>query len=383
MPQKKRKSTRESELFDEDMDLEEPVVSPPQKKSRKSSNLGTSPRNTEPVYEPRRRSDLAEATKILKSPRRAETSSNVFGLIGVGIMGSSILQNLLASSHEVVIYNRNPARCEPFANQNCTVVDSPREVFEQANITLICVSDCDAVKEVVCQGETGILAADTGALDKGVIMLSSIDCETSRDIQTALSMKSIRYLEAQLQGPKDDTKDKLIVITAGDHTLYLDSKSCFESFAKDTYYLGDDVEAAIKMNLVLHSVAGVQLAALTEALALADSLGLQLRDILEIIELSNINSDFIVEKGKYIVEENFRDPSTKIETISKDLKMVIELGDSLDQPLPLVAASKELFKVAKRMGFEENDSSAVYFASNFNKYIYDFSNCAAAENGTM
>lgn len=385
VPQSKRKYTRESETnLDEDMDLEEPAIAPPVKKPRKSSQqaLGSSPRqNNEINFEPRRRSDILETSKTLKSPRRAESSSNIYGLIGVGIMGESVLHNLLASGHEVVIYNRTQARCEPFVNEHCSAVATPREVFEQAHITFICVSDCDAVKEVVCDGERGIIAADCSSLDKGLVMLSSIDCETSRDIQAALLMKvPVRYLEAQLQGSSNQVKDgKAIAIASGDRSLYHDCKGCFDTFAKEAYFLGEDAESAVKMNLVLQSFAGVQLAALTEALALADSLGLQLRDILEIISLSNLNSEFISEKGLVVVDEKYREPSMKVDTMQKDLKMAIEFGDSLEQSLPLVAASKELFKSAKRMGFGQDDAAAVYYASNFNKYCYDFGNFT--ENG--
>ena len=384
VPQTKRKSTRESDtLLNEDMDIE-PTAQPQAKKARKSSQAPiSSPKpNEKNPEESRRRSDVAEATKALKSPRRTESSATVFGLIGVGLMGSTILENLLASGHEVVIYNRTQSKCEPFVAPKCSMAGSPREVFEQAYVTFICVSDCDAVKEVVCDGERGIIAADCGGIEKGLVMLSSVDCETSRDIHGAVLMKDCRYLEAQIQGSKAEVKEgKAIIISAGEKSLNEDCKSCFKSFARDTYYLGEEPETAVKMNLVFQSLAGVQLAALTEALTLADSLGLQLRDILEIISLSNLNSDFIYEKGLVIVDEKFREPSKKVDTMQNDLKMALEFGDTLEQPLPLVGTSKEIFKSAKRMGFGSDDCAAVYFALNFNKYCYDYGNYP--ENGTI
>jgi 3-hydroxyisobutyrate dehydrogenase len=384
VPQTKRKSTRESDtLLNEDMDIE-PTAQPAAKKPRKSSQAPiSSPKpNEKNPEESRRRSDVTDAAKALKSPRRTEASLNVYGLIGVGIMGSTILENLLASGHEVVIYNRTQSKCDSFISEKCTMAGSPREVFEQSYVTFICVSDCDAVKEVVCDGERGIIAADCGGIEKGLVMLSSVDCETSRDIHGAVLMKDCRYLEAQIQGSKSEVKGgKAIVISAGEKSLHDDCKTCFNSFAKNTYYLGEEPETAVKMNLILQSMAGVQLAALTEALTLADSLGLQLRDILEIIGLSNLNSDFIAEKGLVIVDEKFREPSKKVDTMQNDLKMALEFGDTLEQPLPLVGASKEVFKSAKRMGFGSEDCAAVYFALNFNKYCYDYGNYT--ENGTM
>jgi 3-hydroxyisobutyrate dehydrogenase-like beta-hydroxyacid dehydrogenase len=394
VPEAKRKATRESEdnAKEEEMDIEEP---PTAKKARKSNNASittptaaASARNASTSSSGgggARRSD-AGTEKALKSPRRSavvESSGEIYGIIGLGIMGTSILKKLIESGHEVVIFNRTSSRCDEFTGSpRCTIVSTPREVFEQAHITYVCVSDCDAVKEVVCDGALGIIAADTGITDKGLVMFSSIDLETTADIQNAMMIKgSVRYLEAQIQGSRESAQNaELIIIASGDRSLYDDSKKCFDAIAKNTYFLSEEIGVAIKMNLVLQTIAGVQLAALGEALSLADTLGLQQRDILEIISLSNLNSEFIYQKGEVITNEKYREPSMKVDTMQKDMKMAIEFGDSLEQPLPLVAASKELFKSAKRMGFGHDDSAAIYYATNFNKYCYDLGN--AYENGT-
>lgn len=370
VPAVKRKATRESEPED---DLEPEITPTPSKKSRKSSQVvaAVSPQRNEPAPEPTPRRSIASDSSKQKSPRApVEASRTVFGFIGLGILGRNILQNMLKSKHDVVIWNRTSSRCDEFVKEfgsQCTSVATPKEVFEQAQITFVCVSDAYAVKETICDGERGIIAADNQSLDKGLVMLSSIDYETSRDIHSAMMMKgSVRYLEAQIQGSRLQANDgSLIIIAAGDQSLYNDCKSCFKAIAKDTHFLGEEVGAAVKMNLVLQTMAGVQLAAISEAFALADSFELQLRDILEIIGISNLNSDFIMEKGEVIIKEQFRDPSMKVNTMQKDLKMAIEFGDSLEQPLPLATAANETFKAAKRLGLGQDDVASIYMALNW------------------
>lgn len=368
VPAVKRKATRESEPEE---DIEDEVQPAPSKKSRKSSQTAAvSPQRNELVSElSPRRAVTAESSKQ-RSPRaHVEASRTVFGFIGLGILGREILQNLLNSGHDVVIWNRTESRCNEFVEKfgsRCTAVASPKDVFEQAQITFVCVSDSYAVKETICDGERGVIAADGQSLDKGLVMLSSIDCDTSRDINAALMMKdSVRYLEAQIQGSKNQAKNgNLIVIAAGDQSLFNDCQTCFKAIAKDSHYLGEEIGAAVKMNLVLQTVAGVQLAAISEAFALADSFDLQLGDILEIIGISNLNSDFIMEKGDVIIKEQFRDPSMKVDTMQKDLKMAIDFGDSIEHPLPLTTAANETFKSAKRLGLGNLDVSSIYCALN-------------------
>lgn len=51
--------------------------------------------------------------------------------------------------------------------------------------------------------------------------------------------------------------------------------------------------------------------------------------------------------------------------MQKDLRLALAMSDGLEQPLPLAASANEVFKHAKRLGFDEHDSSAVYVRSRF------------------
>lgn len=49
--------------------------------------------------------------------------------------------------------------------------------------------------------------------------------------------------------------------------------------------------------------------------------------------------------------------------MQKDLKLALTLSDTIEQPLPLTATANEVYKHAKRNGYSEHDSSAVYIRS--------------------
>lgn len=51
------------------------------------------------------------------------------------------------------------------------------------------------------------------------------------------------------------------------------------------------------MNLVLQSIAGVTIAAVGEAFSLADRAALGIKDVLEILRLTSMSSELILEKG--------------------------------------------------------------------------------------
>lgn len=51
--------------------------------------------------------------------------------------------------------------------------------------------------------------------------------------------------------------------------------------------------------------------------------------------------------------------------MQKDLRLSLGMSEQLEQPLPLAAATNEIYKHAKRLGYGEYDVSAVYIRARF------------------
>lgn len=116
-------------------------------------------------------------------------------------------------------------------------------------------------------GNCGVLASSSFQ-GKGYVEMTSIDPETSADILDGIAGAGSRYLEAQIQGSKSQAEEgTLIILAAGDQTLFEDCQTCFEAMGRNSFYLGD-VGNASKMNLVLQMLAGVSIAAVAETLSL-------------------------------------------------------------------------------------------------------------------
>merc|ERR1712029_1055674 len=103
---------------------------------------------------------------------------------------------------------------------------------------------------------------------------------------------------AQVQGSKEQSSEgSLVLLVAGDKSLFDDCQSCFQAMGKNSFYLGE-VGNASKMNLVLQLMSGVALAGLAEGMALADRAGLQQKDILEVLELTGLACPTMIKRVK-------------------------------------------------------------------------------------
>jgi len=97
---------------------------------------------------------------------------------------------------------------------------------------------------------------------------------------------------------------------------------------------------------------------------LADRANLQAKDVLELLSLTSFSNQMIKEKGEAILEGTFA-VQQPLQYLQKDLNMALNLGNQIEQPLPVTASANEVFKHAKRLGYGEHDASAVYIRARF------------------
>lgn len=276
---------------------------------------GIVPRRSQPAVELLKRSaivpeiahqecDVTHISETLKQ-KKITASKLKFGFIGLGIMGCGIVKNLLNSNHKVYVWNRTEAKSRKFEQIGAEIALTPVDVIDNSDITFSCVSDPAVCKDVsnsynsvfpskilmhmfwfqLIFGNCGIASAQN-LLGKGYVEMTSIDTDTSKDISEALTMRGARYLEAQIQGSKEQAEEgTLIILAAGDRNLFEECQTCFEAMGKNSFFLGD-VGNASKMNLVLQTLAGITMAGLSEALALGESAFFEIWEFSTILILS-------------------------------------------------------------------------------------------------
>merc|ERR1712203_310539 len=148
-------------------------------------------------------------------------------------MGRGIVNHLLHSGHGVTVWNRTTEKVRDFLEAGAREALTPGDVIAESDITFSCVSDPQAAKDMVF-GNCGVLSEINTT--KGYVEMTGIDADTSQDIAEAISLKGGRYLEAQVQGSKDQAADgTLVILVAGDKSLFDDCQSCFQAMGKFSF----------------------------------------------------------------------------------------------------------------------------------------------------
>jgi len=279
-----------------------------------------------------------------------------YGFLGMGIMGAPMAANLVGAGHSVTVWNRTAGKCDPLVALGANQAATPAEVVSGADITFAMLADPHAAERVVFQNE-GALAGMSGG--KAYVDLSTVDEGTSQHIAEEIAAAGGRYLEAPVSGTKKPAEDgTLIILCAGDRSLFDEAGPVLDLMGKKRLFLGDVGQAA-RMKLVVNMIMGGMMTSFCEGLALAGKGGLESEDLLEVLAAGALANPMFAIKGAQIGRDEF-DPAFPLKHMQKDLRLAEDLGDILEQSLPSAHAANNVFKRAVDEGLGNEDFCAVY-----------------------
>jgi 3-hydroxyisobutyrate dehydrogenase-like beta-hydroxyacid dehydrogenase len=280
------------------------------------------------------------------------------GFLGLGIMGSAMAYRLVRDGWDMTIWNRDEAKCQPLIEAGAKQGENPAAVAAACDLTIAMVSD-PAASRAIAFGEHGVIEGLSQG--KGYVEMSTIDEETSCAIARAVQAKDARYLEAPVSGSKKPAEDgTLVILAAGDRTLFDEVKPAFEVMGKLSIYLGATGQGS-RMKLIVNMIMGSMMTAFCEGIALAHAAHLAPEDLFAVLDAGALSNPMFRLKGPQIEEESFP-PAFPLKHMQKDLRLALALGDQLAISTPAAAVANEAFKRARKMGLADQDFAAVWKA---------------------
>ncbi|MGN6333396.1 MAG: NAD(P)-dependent oxidoreductase [Motilibacteraceae bacterium] len=277
------------------------------------------------------------------------------GFVGIGIMGSGMARNLLRAGHEVVVWNRTPARAEALTGDGATVASSPAELAGQVDVVCVCVSDTPDVQAVVL-GEGGVLeGARQGAL---VIDLSTISPDATREIAGRLAERGVRFIDAPVSGGSEGAANgTLSIMVGGDAADVESARPVLEAMGKTITHVGP-VGAGQTCKLVNQVLVVGNMLAVSEALLLAQAGGLDLERTLSAVTGGAAGSWMLANRGPQVIARDWR-PGFTIDLQQKDLRLVLEHADRLGVPALVTSTVFHLYRTLQNAGLGAEGNHAL------------------------
>ncbi|MDH5720544.1 MAG: NAD(P)-dependent oxidoreductase [Spirochaetia bacterium] len=281
--------------------------------------------------------------------------STPIGFLGLGIMGMPLVKRLIEEDYNVIVYNRTNEKALKLKKEypQIKIAESYQSLAESAEIIFLLLSDNRACRQVLLHYPGNL--SDYLKKDQTLVNLSTISPELSMRLDAELTCS---YLEAPLVGSKQPAEQgELVLLTAGYKHVFEALEPIWKIWSKKTYYLGD-VGTAARFKLVNNLIMSLSLLSLSEGMALAENLNLDMNILLDLFNHSVISSPLVQLKAKTIKNKDFT-PNFPLKHAQKDLKYALRMAEHEKLSLPSASIANEIFKKEVSNGSSDDDFSAV------------------------
>lgn len=242
------------------------------------------------------------------------------GFIGVGIMGKSMVRNLMKAGFEVSIYTRTRAKAEDVIGEGAVWCDTVKECAEGRDAVITIVGYPKDVEEVYF-GEGGILAnAKKGAY---LIDMTTSSPKLAVRIYEAAREAGLYAVDAPVTGGDSGAKaGTLTILAGGDREAFDACMPVFEAMGKNINYEGKAGNGQHTKMCNQIAIAGA-IAGACEALAYAKGVGLDAQTMLDSISTGAAGSAQMNNVIPRIMKDDFA-PGFFIKHFIKDMRLADE-----------------------------------------------------------
>jgi 3-hydroxyisobutyrate dehydrogenase len=311
----------------------------------------------------------------LMTATHAETAeTETVAVLGAGgTMGFPIARNIARAGIPVRAWNRSRDKAEPLTEDGAYVAGTPADAARGAGIVITMLADGDAVTAAM-DGRDGALEVMAGAnrADGGRagdpapqhalwVQMSTIGEAATKRCAELANQAGVGFVDAPVLGTRQPAEERMLVILgSGPQEARPRIQPVFDAIGHRTIWAGE-AGAGTGLKLVTNSWVLAVVEAGAEAIALAESLGLDPGLFFQSIEGGMLDLPYLRMKGKAMMERDFT-PAFQLKLAAKDAALVRQAAEDHGVDLPLVETiAQRLAHGAKEHG--DKDFSATYLTS--------------------
>jgi 3-hydroxyisobutyrate dehydrogenase-like beta-hydroxyacid dehydrogenase len=270
--------------------------------------------------------------------------------LGLGIMGRPMATNLVRAGHEVAVWNRTPGKDVEGARAAAT----PAEAAQGAEVVWMCVSDTNAVENVLF-GENGV----ENSLSEGMTIVDSSTIAPSATVKFAERVRSrgVHYVDAAITGSKVAAESgTLIFMVGGEEAAIEGLKPLFAAMGKKIFRMGETGKGhatKLAMNLQIALI----YEGFAEGLTLAAKLGVDAENLVSLINATMVRSGVVEYKAPFVLKRDFT-PNFPLRLMHKDIRLALEAAKEARVKLPGLETVEEIYDLAMEEGQQDLDYAA-------------------------
>lgn len=263
------------------------------------------------------------------------------GFIGTGVMGTGIVDNLLAAGNQVTVFNRTRAHAQKVLDHGAKWAESPAELASNNEVVMSMVGFPEDVREVYL-GDNGVMKnAHQGQL---LIDMTTSQPSLAAELASLAAKKGAMMLDAPVSGGDvGATKGTLTIMVGGSKDAFEKHQQLFCQFGKEVHYFGPagSGQHAKMANQIM--IAGT-MTGLVEMLVYAKKAGLNLPEILRTVGGGAAANWSLTNYGPRILKGDYT-PGFFAKHFLKDLRIALQEAEKMDINLPATKTATQLYQL--------------------------------------
>jgi 3-hydroxyisobutyrate dehydrogenase-like beta-hydroxyacid dehydrogenase len=266
-------------------------------------------------------------------------------------MGSRIARRLLDAGHELIVWNRTPARAAELAERGATLAKNPAEAARRAEVVITMVANPQALQDVI-EGPNGVAAGADGSTT--VIEMSTVGPAAVSRLAAVLPEGTV--LDAPVLGSVSEVESgTLHIFVGGPDSLVERWTPLLSELGAPTHVGPAGAGAAAK--LVANTTLIGTITVLAEAIGLAQALGLSRDAAFAVLSATPLGTQ--AERRREAIEAGEYPRRFALALARKDADLIAEAAAAAGVDLRVVEAARSWFRDADDAGWGDQDYSAV------------------------
>jgi L-threonate 2-dehydrogenase len=278
------------------------------------------------------------------------------GVIGTGAMGSGVVEALVRAGIAVVARDLRPEAQNLAIGYGATPSTSPADLARRCDAVIVLVVDAVQAERVLFARDGAAAALAPGAV---VLVSSTVDPVFPAAIAPRLAECGIALLDAPVSGgPAKAAAGTMTMMVSGDPAAFLRIRPLLLRMTGRLFDLGPRAGDASMVKIVNNLLAGANLAAAAEALAIAQRAGLDLRQVADVISASSGGSWIFADRVPRALAGD-RSVRAAARILTKDVGIAVDVAARLGVDAGFARLAQAAFADALAAGYGEEDDAVL------------------------
>jgi len=279
------------------------------------------------------------------------------GFIGMGHMGSHMVQRLLDAGYQVTVYDRTKEKAQELEHRGALVAQTPKELAANCQVVMACVTNDEAQQEVMFGPDGALAGVHAGSV---IIDLSTVSPDASRRLFQAAKEQGVSMIDAAVSGsvPQVD-QGSLVIFVGGEQKTYQQCKPILDVLGHNSFFMGAS-GMGTTMKLVVNTLLGLSMQALAEAIALGEKAGVEKGLLLDVLGQTAVLTPGQKSKLDNVKREQYP-TNFALSLMHKDFSLVLSQAYDVSVSMPATAAAQQMYAAAMAKGMDADFSIMIQF----------------------